>query len=195
MSLTYIKAVVVGDGAVGKTCLLVSYAENRFPHEYIPTVFDNYVANVMVDGRICQLGLWDTAGQDDYDRLRPLSYPNTDIFLYVYSVISPASFENVRLKWAPEVMHHCPQVPTILVGTKTDLRDDPQIQRALQARGRKPMSMADGVERAKELGCVKYMECSAFTMDGIKQVFDEAIRAGIAHKEKGKKKKPACIIL
>lgn len=78
----------------------------------------------MVDGRMVSLGLWDTAGQEDYDRLRPLSYPQTDVFLICFSIISPASFENVRTKWHPEVKHHCPNTPFLLVGTKLDLRDD-----------------------------------------------------------------------
>ena len=62
--------------------------------------------------------MWDTAGQEDYDRLRPLSYPDTDVILMCFSIDSPDSLENIPEKWTPEVKHFCPNVPIILVGNK-----------------------------------------------------------------------------
>jgi len=186
---------VIGDGAVGKTCLLISYTTNAFPEDYIPTVFDNYSANVMVDGKPINLGLWDTAGQEDYDRLRPLSYPQTDVFLVAFSLISRASFENVKQKWHPELKHHCPGVPMILVGTKLDLRSDGQTVAKLREKGQAPISFEEGLEVAKTIGATKYLECSALTQKGLKNVFDEAIRVVLCPPPSQTKKGKKCEIL
>ena len=118
------------------------------------------------------LGLFDTAGQEDYDRLRPLSYPQTDVFLVCFSVTSPASFENVREKWFPEVHHHCPGVPCLIVGTQTDLREDAQVREKLAKQKMSPVRKEDGERMARELGAVKYVECSALTQFKLNDLID-----------------------
>jgi len=172
-----LKLVAVGDGAVGKTSLLISYTSNAFPEDHVPTVFNNYAKKMLVDGNPVTLGLWDTAGQDDYDRLRPLSYPRTDVFVCAFSLVDPTSFEHVQSKWIPEVSHHSPNTPIILVGTKLDLRDDCAIIEQLNSIEQAPITYEQGLQMIKEIGAVKYLECSALTQTGLMAVFDEAIIA------------------
>ncbi|XP_032095353.1 rho-related GTP-binding protein RhoQ isoform X3 [Sapajus apella] len=149
-----LKCVVVGDGAVGKTCLLMSYANDAFPEEYVPTVFDHYAVSVTVGGKQYLLGLYDTAGQEDYDRLRPLSYPMTDVFLICFSVVNPASFQNVKEEWVPELKEYAPNVPFLLIGTQIDLRDDPKTLARLNDMKEKPICVEQGQKLAKEAASI-----------------------------------------
>uniref|UniRef100_A0A915DVT0 Uncharacterized protein n=1 Tax=Ditylenchus dipsaci TaxID=166011 RepID=A0A915DVT0_9BILA len=122
------------------------------------------------------LGLFDTAGQGDYDRVRPLSYPQTDVFLVCFSVVSPSSLANVKEKWIPEIAHFCGNnVPFLLVGTQVDLRDDEEVLQKLAKNGKKPISQEEGNATSSSIEVCQYIECSAKTQEGMTSVFDEAI--------------------
>ena len=181
----------MGDGACGKTCLLIVFSRGTFPEVYVPTVFENYVAEVEVDGKKVELALWDTAGQEDYDRLRPLSYPDSHVILICYAVDSPDSLDNVQEKWISEVLHFCSGLPILLVGCKKDLRNDQKTIEELKKIGQVPVSYEEGLAVSQKIGAYKYLECSAKNQDGVKEVFEHATRAALMAKTKKKKK---CII-
>lgn len=184
------KLVVVGDGACGKTCLLIVFSKDEYHEGYIPTVFETYVADIEVDNKQVQLALWDTAGQEDYDRLRPLSYPDTDVILMCFSVDSPDSLENIPEKWVPEVKHFCPNVPIILVGNKKDLRNDEAVKHELSRLKLEPVKPEEGRAMAARIGAYDYLECSAKTKDGIWEVFEAATRASL---QKRKSPSDSCL--
>jgi len=151
----------------------------------------------MVDKKVYNIGLWDTAGQDDYDRMRPLSYPNTDCFLICYSAISPASLRNVQDKWAPELRHYSPSTPIILVGTKIDMITDPSILQRLTDRGLSPITTQQGQEVATKIGAKRFFETSVVNQTNVKELFDEAVRVVVnpePNNVKSKKKHSKCII-
>lgn len=176
------KLVIVGDGGCGKTSLLMMFTKRTFPEEYIPTVFENYVAELALDKRRVQLALWDTAGQEDYDRLRPLSYPDTDVIVLCFSLDSPGSLENIQEKWAAEVSHFCgPSVTKILVGLKSDLRASLAPDLIPSERGQ---------EMAARIGAYRYIECSAKYGENVDLVFHEALR-GIWESERRSSTKPS----
>ena len=180
------KLVIVGDGACGKTCLLFAFTKDEFPDKYIPTVFENYVSDIEVDGKSVELALWDTAGQEDYDRLRPLSYPDTDVILMCFSVDSHDSLENIHAKWVPEVQHFCPNVPFLLIVTKKDLRNDPATRQALGRDKLDVIRPEQGKAMAEKVGAYAYLESSAKTREGVREVFITATRAAL--QKKGRRK-------
>jgi small GTP-binding protein len=180
-----VKIVVVGDGAVGKTCLLWSYSKQEVPPDYVPTVFDNYVVKIQVNGEDVTLQLWDTAGQEDLENIRVLSYTNTDVFLVCFSIVEPTSLANVQTKWLPELKKYVKDPRLILIGTKKDLRDDEATVSRLQQEGQKPVQPSDGQAKAKEIKAAGYQECSAMQRDGVKEVFDLALKTAMKKKEGG----------
>ncbi|XP_053924878.1 rho-related GTP-binding protein RhoD isoform X1 [Cuculus canorus] len=135
-----VKAVIVGDGGCGKTSLLVAFARGDFPKVYVPTVFEKYTASLEVGGKTVTIHLWDTAGQEDYDRLRPLSYSDANVVLICFDVTNPNSYNNVVTKWYPEVNHFCKGIPVLLVGCKTDLRQDREVLHKLKEGRLEPIS-------------------------------------------------------
>ena len=189
-----IQCVVVGDGEVGKTCLLMTYSTEKFPGEYIPTVFDNFSKNFMINNKVVSLGLWDTAGQADYFKLRPIWYDKADIFIICFSTVSPPSFENVRDVWYSEVKRCSPNTPKILVGTKTDLRDDTNIVSELKKIDCKPIYRHTGLKLARAIGAIRYFECSSINRHGLKEIFDEVTKLVLIRRKLWPKKKECCLI-
>eukprot|EP00731_Ephydatia_muelleri_P016327 Em0009g751a len=175
-----VKCVVVGDPEVGKAGLLVSYTTNSPLPDYTTSViFDGFSVNIIIDGKTINLGLWDTTREDQYERLRPLSYPATDVFVLCFSLVSPASFENIKTKYCPEISRFCPNVPVILVGTKLDLREDREFVQNLAEKGLTPITYSQGVQMQEEIGAEMYVECSTITLKNVALVFEEAARTAL----------------
>ena len=126
-----------------------------------------------------------STGQEDYDRLRPLSYPDTDVILMCFSVDNRDSLENIKTKWIPEIEHFCPNVPYLLIATKKDLRQDSAYDNIGTIKTTTGSAMADTVR------AYAYLECSAKTREGVRDVFITATRAALQKK----KRKRACLIL
>ncbi|KAJ7217666.1 cell division control protein 42 [Mycena pura] len=193
-----IKLVVVGDSGVGKTSMLISYTKNLFPDGFnYPLVFDSYSKIIDVKGVPYCLAIWDTPGGPAYDRLRPLSYPQTSVFLVCFSIDSPASYENVCEKWFPEANHYCPGVPCVLAATKIDLRGDSQVIEALAKKRRRLFTTEQGQRLAWEMKAAKYVECSALTQEGLKNVFGQVCVSAVAveNLELVAKKKTRCVVV
>jgi len=105
-----------------------------------------------------------------------------------FSIDSPDSLENIPEKWTPEVKHFCPSVPIILVGNKRDLRNDEATKRELMKMKQEPVRVEEGRAMADKINAFAYLECSAKTKDGVREVFETATRAALQTKKKRSKK-------
>ncbi|XP_043571688.1 rho-related GTP-binding protein RhoF isoform X2 [Chiloscyllium plagiosum] len=162
----------------------------------VPMLFEQLVVKASRNSFGLQIALG--RSQEDYDRLRPLSYQDTHIFLICYDVTNPTSFENVRIKWVPEVSHFCKGVPIFLIGCKTDLRMDKERLRRLRAAQQEPITYNEGEETARQINAVMYLECSAKFRENIEDIFREASSAAlnaIKKKKNKKRKQKQCLLL
>ncbi|KUI56087.1 GTP-binding protein RHO3 [Cytospora mali] len=200
------KLVLLGDGASGKTSLLNVFTRGYFPTVYEPTVFENYVHDIFVDNVHIELSLWDTAGQEEFDRLRSLSYDDTDLIMLCYSVDSKDSLENVESKWVGEIADNCPGVKLVLVALKCDLREaSADDDEAAGGAGSAPADGADGqkekpmigydqgLEVARRINALRYLECSAMRNRGVNEAFTEAARVALSVKKDKEDNK--CIVM
>ena len=174
-----LKAMAVGYGCAGKTCMLITHVKKKFPEYYIPTVYENHI-DVLGEG--LQLAYWDTGGGEDYERLRPLAYPGTDVFILCFDVSRKDQFAELESYWYSELRHYCPGVPIILTSTKIDLRETEENcvtteeGEALAAKTRSP-----------------YAEISSLKSIGLDELFKKVVELGSEfYAEKNRKK---CTIL
>lgn len=177
----------MGDSQVGKTYLLNKCAgcdplDPSGQQQMITTV----------ENRQINIGLWDTSGKEEYDRLRPLAYPCTEVFFLCFSLVSNDSLENISRKWLPEVRHHMPGTTVILVGTKKDLRDDPHVLEQLQE---KPVSYEEGKRKAKDIDAYAYVECSAVTGEGVSEMVELGVMSVFHPIPRHSRRKRKCIIV
>jgi len=171
------KIVVIGDGAVGKTALCQVYVNGKFPEGYTPTVFESFPREIKNGDQVKSVTIWDTAGQEGYDHVRKLMYPNTDLFLVLFCLNKRASFENVREEWIKRDLKSTPSLDNTaryLIGTMKDLCGDEK------------KALADNHPTTNEINkLVKdfhfkgFMEVSAKTdPESVKRAFEEAARLG-----------------
>ncbi|TSR99400.1 Rho-related GTP-binding protein RhoV [Bagarius yarrelli] len=183
-----IRCMLVGDGAVGKTSMIISYTNNGYPTDYKQTAFDVFSGQVQVDGAPVRIQLMDTAGQEEFDGFRSLSYAHSDVFLLCFSVVNPTSFQNITKKWIPEIRSCNPTSPIILVGTQSDLLLDVNVLIDLDRYKVKPVLGPQARNLAEKIRATEYVECSALTQKNLKEAFDAGIFAAIKYKARKARK-------
>ncbi|EAL18640.1 hypothetical protein CNBJ0650 [Cryptococcus deneoformans B-3501A] len=158
------------DGLSTRTDGLIGY----FPTTYEPTVFENYVEMIQVDDQVVELSLWDTAGQEDFDRLRSLSYADTHVVMICFSAMDSRSQSILSRSQGN------PYRPL-----KCDLREDPGVKERLGRRSLHPVTYDEGLATARAIRASRYLECSAKHNRGVQEAVYEAARVAVGSRARG----------
>ena len=172
-SIQTIRVTAVGDESSDKTPTLLVFKGDPYPEDYEPTIFENYHGMHIYQGKQFNIHLWDTAGQEEYDRLRPMSYAKTDVILILFALNDPNSLKNVTDKWINEVTEYCPNAPIILIGTKSELWSPEKEGQITQGQIE---------EVAKKINAYKTITCSPRKNENMCDIFELAIEAYLAQR-------------
>ncbi|XP_012940339.1 ras-like GTP-binding protein Rho1 isoform X2 [Aplysia californica] len=178
------KIVVVGDGGVGKTCLIRRYINGEFdeftPQAYIPSSLETHTREMTVGNKKFVAIICDTGGQETFRHLRKTSYPNSDAVIVCFSLDNEESLKNIHNLWIPEMQKLCPRVPMILVGNKLDLREE-----AYKPDGF--IKESKGLQAVKKHKMVTYLETSSLNDTNVDKVFETAMAEAAKRKKQNKK--------
>ncbi|KAG8828184.1 GTP-binding protein Rho1 [Serendipita sp. 399] len=190
------KVVLVGDSGVGKTRLMIRFHCGDYHEYHIPFYEWSYLEDIRLDGKQIDLLVQDTSGNEEWNNIRQSSYPDTHVFLLCFSVDNPSSLESVKTKWLPEILHFLSghQVPYFLVGCRKDLRHDRRAIAAFERSGSKFLSPEEGKAMAQSITAVDYIECSAYSGEGVNELFANATRVAL-FVTPPKKQRKGCIVI
>ncbi|VDI80353.1 rho-related GTP-binding protein RhoJ-like [Mytilus galloprovincialis] len=175
MEQNCIQCVIVGDGMVGKSHLAKCFVGQSLQEDYIATVFENYAGTLAVAGSKYTIGIFDSAGQQDYTNLRAFSYRDSDVFILCYNIADRESFKNIKSFWIPEIkQYNVKKRPIILVATQSDSRHLYEDS----------VTCEEGVELAKDIGAECLIETSAITREGTTETFERVVMSALKHKKK-----------
>ncbi|ORX91891.1 ras-related protein Rap-1b-like protein [Basidiobolus meristosporus CBS 931.73] len=179
------KLVVLGSGGVGKSALTVQFVQSIFVEKYDPTIEDSYRKQVEVDGQQCMLEILDTAGTEQFTAMRDLYMKNGQGFVLVYSITSMATFNDLaELREQIVRVKDTEQVPTVLVGNKSDLEDDRCVSREV------------GAELTQHWPGATFFETSARKRINVDEaIFDLVRQINRQNPGRSDKRKKKCIIL
>ncbi|RZC32528.1 Ras and/or Miro domain containing protein [Asbolus verrucosus] len=181
--MTICKKIVVVGEVCGKSCLINTFINGEFEGKFLPTVFDTFKTEVEVDCQTITLEIFDSAAPEEFDRFRVLHYEEADVFLLCFAVDSPHSFKSVERRWLPEIRNRRPGVPFLLVGNRSDLRDESTLKTVAE----EPISPTEANALAKKIGAADYIECSAKTKKNVENVFRTATAVALRKETKESK--------